>query len=168
MNQECKGHLDYVGGIVESAQRVIELDVGALNFGLDDELDEAVLPRVCVARSSTHAIVAVVSRPPSSSIRSWSQSAASSRRSAASVRAARLGFDISLHESVKVPVDIHPLVEYAHHINHVGAGNPVVQHVRSNSVLPVAATDFVAGPSDHRIVHDSFDRTLDSRTYSSA
>jgi hypothetical protein len=60
-----------------------------------------------------------------------------------------------------VTVDIHPLVEYAHHIDHVDAGNPVVQRVRSNSVLPLAGADFVARPSDHRIVHDAFDRTLD-------
>ena len=51
---------------------------------------------------------------------------------------ARFGFDISLHESVEVLVDIHPLVQYAHHINQVGAGNPVVQRVRSNSVLTLA------------------------------
>jgi ornithine cyclodeaminase/alanine dehydrogenase-like protein (mu-crystallin family) len=48
---------------------------------------------------------------------------------------ARFGFDISLYESVEVLVDIHPLVQYAHHINQVGAGNSVVQRVRSNSVL---------------------------------
>ena len=51
---------------------------------------------------------------------------------------ARFGFDISLYESVEVLVDIHPLVQYAHHINQVGAGNPVVQRVRSNSVLTLA------------------------------
>ncbi len=60
-----------------------------------------------------------------------------------------------------MPVGIHPLVEYAHHINHVETGNPVVQRMRSNSVLPVAGPDFVAGPSDQRIVHDSFDCPLD-------
>lgn len=51
---------------------------------------------------------------------------------------ARFGFDISLYESVEVLVDIHPLVQYAHHINQVGAGNSVVQRVRSNSVLTLA------------------------------
>ena len=74
---------------------------------------------------------------------------------------ARFGFDISLYASVEVLVDIHPLVQYAHHINQVGAGNPVVQRVRSNSVLAVAGADFIAGPSDPRIGHDTFDRTLD-------
>ena len=74
---------------------------------------------------------------------------------------ARFGFDVSLYASVEVLVDIHPLVQYAHHINQVGAGNPVVQRVRSNSMLPVARAHFVARPSDHRIVRDAIDRPLD-------
>lgn len=48
--------------------------------------------------------------------------------------------------SVEVPVSIHPLVEYPHHIDHVVAANPVVQRVRSDSVLLlVAASKF--GPA---------------------
>ena len=74
---------------------------------------------------------------------------------------ARFGFDIALYKSVEVLIDIHPLVQYAHHINHVGTSNLVVQRVRSNSVLAVAGAHFVARPSDHRIVRDSIDRPLD-------
>ena len=68
---------------------------------------------------------------------------------------------ISLPGSVEVPVDIHPLVEDAHHVNDIDAGNPVVQHVRSNGVLPVAGANLVTGPSDPRVVHVAFNRTLD-------
>jgi len=63
--------------------------------------------------------------------------------------------------SVEVPVGIHPLVEYTHHIDHVVAANPVVQRVRSDSVLAVTGADVIAGPSDRRIGNDAFDRTLD-------
>ena len=66
-----------------------------------------------------------------------------------------------LYGLVEVPVGIHPLVEYTHHIDHVVAANPVVQRVRSDSVLAVARADVIAGPSDRRIGHDAFDRTLD-------
>ena len=65
--------------------------------------------------------------------------------------------------SVEVSVGIHPLVEYTQHIDHVVAANPVVQRVRSDSVLvlAVARADVIAVPSDRRIGHDAFDRTLD-------
>ena len=66
--------------------------------------------------------------------------------------------------SVEVPVGIHPLVEYTHHIDHVVAANPVVQRVRSDSLLAVARADVIAGPSDRRIGHDAFDRTLGPAT----
>lgn len=63
--------------------------------------------------------------------------------------------------SVEVPVGIHSLMEYTHHIDHVVAADPVVQRVRSDSVLAVARADVIAGPSDRRIRRDAFDRTLD-------
>jgi hypothetical protein len=72
----------------------------------------------------------------------------------------RARLDISLLESVKMLVDIHALVKHSHHVDHVAAGS-VVERVRSNSVPPVAGADFVAGTSNHRVVHDAFDRTLD-------
>ena len=51
----------------------------------------------------------------------------------------------------EVPVGIHPLVEYTHHIDYVVAANPVVQRVRSDNVLAVTGADIIAGPSDRRI-----------------
>ena len=59
------------------------------------------------------------------------------------------------------PSGIHPLVEDAHHIDHVIAANPVVQRVRSDSVLAVVRSNVIAGPPDRRIGDDAFDRTLD-------
>ncbi len=63
--------------------------------------------------------------------------------------------------SVEVPVGIHPLVEYTHHIDHFVAADPVVQRVGSGSVLAVTGADVIARPSDRRIGNDAFDRTLD-------
>ncbi len=63
--------------------------------------------------------------------------------------------------SVEVPVGIHPLVEYAHHIDYVVAANPVVLRVRSDSVLAVARANVIAVPPNRRIGDDAFDRTLD-------
>ena len=63
--------------------------------------------------------------------------------------------------SVEVPVGIHPLVEYTHHIDYVVAANPVVQRVRSDNVLAVTGADIIAGPSDRRIGTNTFDSMLD-------
>jgi len=41
-------------------------------------------------------------------------------------------------QSIEVPVDVHPLVEHAHHVYRVGTNDPVVPRVRSDKMFPVA------------------------------
>ena len=122
--------------------------------GVVDARDDAVIPDVLAkgfsgfpGESENRAVVRV-----------WRPELRRHRRAVVYRPTRRLGHWVA---SVEVPVGIHPLVEYAHHIDHVVGANPVVKRVRSDSVLAVARANVIAGPPDRRIGDDAFDRTLD-------
>ena len=65
--------------------------------------------------------------------------------------------------SVEVPVDIHVLVEDAHHFDQISTcADTVIKGVRSCGMPPVAGTNLVARPPYERVVRHKFNGVLNN------